>query len=229
MRPFLDRFILGIPRLYIKQYPYAWIVFIALWTWPPAALIFIFPLIIVIGLLMVQWQHSAWISTMRDEYAPNGGKFYVDHPPVPIKRAVRNISILLVAAVIIAFFLNSQIRLTPWQVFIIIVGFSLLYRNSLFFGAPATYVITASGIGVYFAPSNLDYRVFLKFNEISSIERCGYQKDKGWDCFARMRANDGLLFLPKNPNGLTKRIERLFIAPKDIEKFLEQLPYGYNR
>jgi hypothetical protein len=225
MKTFLDHFILGIPRLYIKQFPYAWIVFIALWTWPPN-LSSIFLLIILVGLLMVQWQHSAWISTMRNEYAPNGGKFYIDHPSIPIQRAVWNILMLIVAAGLAAFFLNKQIKLASWQVFVILVGFSLLYRNPLFFGAPTTYIITASGIGVYFAPSNLDYRVFLKFDEISRIERCGFQKDKGWDCFARERANDGLLVLPKNPNGLTKRIEKLFIAPKDIDKFLAQLPYG---
>ena len=225
MKSFLDRFILGIPRLYIKQFPYAWIVFIALWTWPPN-ISSIFLLIVLVGLLMAQWQHSAWISTTRNEYASNGGKFYIDRPPVPVQGAVRNILILLVAAGIVAFFLNSQIRLAPWQVFVIIVGFSLLYRNSLFFGAPTTYIITANGIAIYFAPGHLDYRLFLKFNEISRIERCGFQKDKGWDCFARARADDGLLFLPKNPKGLTKRIEKLFIAPKDVEKFLAQLPFG---
>ena len=35
MRPALDRFILGVPLLFIKQFPYAWIALIALWTWPP--------------------------------------------------------------------------------------------------------------------------------------------------------------------------------------------------
>jgi hypothetical protein len=228
VKSFLDRFILGIPRLYIKQFPYAWIVFIALWTWPPN-LSLIFLLIILLGLLMVQWQHSAWISTMRNEYAANGGKFYVDRPSVPFQRTLRNILILLAAAGAVAFFLNRQIGLASWQVFLIIVGFSLFYRNPMFFGAPTTYIVTASGIAIYFAPTNLDYRLFVKFEEISRIERCGFQKDKGWDCFARMRTEDGLLLVPKNPNGLTKRIEKLFIAPRDIDKFLAQLPYEYNR
>jgi hypothetical protein len=229
MKSFLDRFILGIPRLYIKQFPYAWIVFIVLWTYPPPAIIFIFPSIILLALFMLQWQYSAWLSTLRAEHAPTGGKFYVDRPPIPVQRAVKNISILFVAAGAVAFFLNQQIGLEPWQVFLIIVGFSLFYRNSTFFGAPTTYVITASGIAIHFAPGHLDYRLFLKFSEINRIERCGYQKDKGWDCFARVYATDGLLLLPKNPNGLTKRIEKLFIAPGDIEKFQEQLPYGYGR
>ncbi|MBV5337105.1 MAG: hypothetical protein J0653_03790, partial [Deltaproteobacteria bacterium] len=167
MKTFLDRFILGIPRLYIKQFPYAWIVFIALWTWTPSVIVFIFPSIILLGLFMLQWQHSAWLSTLRAEHAPTGGKFYVDRPPVPIQRAVKNISILLALSGIVAFFVNEQIGLEPWQMFLIIVGFSLLYRNYTFFGAPTTYVITASGIAVYFAPGHLDYRVFLKFSEIS--------------------------------------------------------------
>ena len=165
---------------------------------------------------------------MQSKYASNDGKFYIDRPPVPLQKAVRNILILLMAAGMAAFFLNSQIGLASWQVFMIIVGFSLLYRNPLFFGAPTTYIITASGIAIYFAPSNLDYRLFLKFDEISRFERCGYQKDKGWDCFARVHANDGLLLIPKNPNGFTKRTEKLFIAPKDIDKFREQLPYGFD-
>jgi hypothetical protein len=228
MKPFLDRFILGIPRLYIKQFPYAWIAFIALWTWPPN-LSSIFLLIILVGLLMLQWQYSAWVSTMRNEHASNDSKFYLDRPPVPMQRAVRNILILLAAAGLTAYFLNKQIGLTVWQVFLIIMGFSLLYRNSLFFGAPTTYIITASGIAIHFAPGHLDYRLFLKFDEISRVERCGFQKDKGWDCFARVRTDDGLLLLPKNPKGLTKRIEKLFIVPKDIDQFLAQLPYGYRR
>lgn len=228
MKSFLDRFILGIPHLYIKQFPYAWIVFIALWTWPPN-LSSIFLLIILIGLFMLHWQYSAWVSTLRNEYAPRDGKFYIDRPPVPIQRAVRNILILLMAAGITAFFMNGQFGLTVWQFFLIIVGFSLLYRNSLFFGAPTPYVITASWIGVHFAPGHLDYRLFLKFDEISHIERCVYQKDKGRDCFARIQyAKDGSLFIPKSPNGFTKRTWKLFIIPKDIEKFQEQLPYGYK-
>lgn len=223
MRTFLNRFILEIPLLYIKQFPYAWIAFIAFWVWPPDVS-WVFLLVVLIGLLMVVWRHSAWLSTLRKEYASGDAKFYVDRPRVPLRRAVQNISILLVLAGGISFFLNKQIGLTAWQVFLIITGFSLLYRDSLFFGALTTYVITDGGIGLYFAPGHLDYRLFIKFNEIGRVERCGYQKDKGWDCFARIPSQDGLLLLPKNPNGLTKRMEKLFIVPENIEKFLAQLP-----
>jgi hypothetical protein len=72
MKTFLNRFILGIPRLYIKQYPYAWIVFIGLWAWPPAAIIFAFLFIILLGFFMLEWRHSAWLSTVREEHASRG-------------------------------------------------------------------------------------------------------------------------------------------------------------
>jgi hypothetical protein len=39
---------------------------------------------------------------------------------------------------------------------------------------------------------------------------------------------DGLLLVPKDINGFSKRMERLFIAPQNIEQFVEQLPYGYK-
>ncbi len=228
MKSLLNRFILGIPRLYIKQFPYAWIVFIALWTWPPNFTV-IFLLVVLIGFSILQWQYSAWISSLRNEYARNDGKFHVDRPPVPIQRAVQNITILFIAAGLVSYFLSKQVRLPAVQLFILIVGFSLFYRNYLFFGAPTTYVITASGIAVHFAPGHLDYRPFLRFDEISRIERCAFQKDKGWGCFARVPyGKDGLLLIPKNPKGFTKRMERLFIIPKDIDKFQEQLPYGFR-
>jgi hypothetical protein len=228
MKAFLDHFILGIPRLYLKQYPYAWIVFIALWAWPPSLIVFIFPAIILLGFFMLHWHTSAWLSTLRADHVGADGKFYVDRPSVLFQRAVKNIFILIAAAGGISFFLNQQIGLEPWQVFLMVVGFSLLYRDSTFFGAPTTYVITSAGIAIYFAPGNIDYRLFLKFSEIDRIERCGYQKDKGWNCFARTRAADGLLLIPKNPNGFTKLIEKLFIAPKDIDQFRAHLPYGFN-
>ncbi len=178
---------------------------------------------------MVQWRYSAWMSTVRNEYAPKGEKFYVDRPPVPLLRAVKNILILFVASGLVSYFLSGQIGLSAWQFFILMVGFSLFYRNFLFFGAPTTYIITASGIAIYFAPGHLDYRPFLKFDEIDRIERCEYQKDQGWDCFARLPfGKDGLLLTPKNPKGFTKRMKKLFIIPKDIDKFQEQLPYGYK-
>jgi hypothetical protein len=228
MKQALDRFILAIPVLFIKQFPYAWIAAVTLWSWPPF-FSGIFLAIILIGLLMLRWQSSAWISNLQREYAFKEGKFHVDQPPFPWIDSVRKILILLAGAALLAWLLNGQFGLSFWQIFLIIVGFTLLYRDTQFFGAPTTYVITDQGIGIHFTPGHIDYRLFLPFKEISRIEKSKYQKDNDWDAFVRTKdTQDGLLMTPKNPNGFTKRIEKLFISPNDREKFLEQLPHGYR-
>ena len=229
MHPTLDRFILNIPRLFLKQFPYAWFPLTVLWTWPPNISL-VFLAVIVIGLLCLRWQFAAWMAYMRREHAGQDGKFYVDRPAVPWGRAVRNIAILLAGSGLVASFLNGQLGLTFWQFFLIIVLFMLTYRDSQFFGAQTTYIITATGIAVYYAPGHLDYRLFFTFKEISRIEQTRFQKDKGWDYFARTReiGTEGLLLVPKDIHGFSKRMQRLFIVPGNIEKFLEQLPYGYR-
>ena len=228
MRPFLERFILNIPRLFIKQFPYAWFPLVALWSWPPNFSI-IFLLIILLGLSILRWQAAAWISHMRREHAGAEGKFYVDRPAVPWGRTVRNTSILIVGSGLVAFILKGQFGLTFWQLLLILIGFTLSYRDAQFFGATVIYIITATGIAVYFAPGHLDYRLFFTFKEIARIERTSFKKDSNWDLFARTQdSSDGLLLVPKDINGFSKRMKRLFIVPQDIDAFLEQLPYGYK-
>jgi len=229
MNPTLDRFILNIPRLFLKQYPYAWFPLVILWTWPPTISL-IFLAVIVIGLLSLRWQYVAWIAHMRDEHAGKDGKFHMDAPAVPWGRAVQNIAILLAGGWLVASFLKGPLGLAFWQLFFIFVGFTLTYQDFRFFGFPTVYIITATGIAVYFAPGHLDYRLFFTFKEIARIERTHFQKDKNWDFFARTRnvGADGLLLIPKDVKGLTKRIEKLFIAPGNIDKFVEQLPFGYK-
>ena len=224
MREGLDHFILAIPVLFIKQFPYAWIAAITFWSWPPTFSV-VFLVIILIGLLALRWQSRAWISNLQREHAFKDGKFYVDQPPVSWMDSARKILILMAGAAFLAWLLNGQFGLSFWQIFLIIVGFTILYRDTQFFGASTTYVITDQGIGIHFDPGHIDYRLFLGFKEISRIEKSKYQKDNNWDAFVRHRNTQaGLLMISKNPNGFTKRIEKLFIAPNDMEKFLEQLP-----
>ena len=229
MNPTLDRFILNIPRLFLKQYPYAWFPLVVLWDWPPN-LSLIFLAVIVIGLISIQCQYAAWMSHMRREHAGKDGKFYVDRPAIPWGRTVRNIAILVTVSGVIAVLLNGQLGITSWQFFFIVTGFMLTYQDYRFFGASTTYIITATGIAVYFAPGHLDYRLFFTFKEIARIERIQFKKDQNWDFFGRTRevGADGLLLVPKDIKGFSKRMEKLFIAPQDIDKFVEQLPYGYK-
>jgi hypothetical protein len=110
-----------------------------------------------------------------------------------------------------------------------LTGFCIFYQDTRFFGAAVTYVVTATGIAIRFVPGHIDYRLFLSFREISRIEKTTYQTDRNWDFFARARdTKEGLLMTPKNPNGFTRRIEKLFIAPQDQERFLAELPHGYR-
>ena len=227
MSPLLDRFILSFPVLFLKQYPYAWIAFVTLWPRSPALASF-FVLIILVGLLSLRWQTAAWISHIQREHAGKDGKFYVDQPPVPWQRSVRNIAVLTGASLLAAFLLKGQFGLGFWQILIMLVGFNIFYQDTRFSGAAVTYIITATGIAIRFVPGPIDYRLFLSFREISRIEKSSYQKDRNWDSFAHIRdTKDGLLMTPKNPNGFTRRIEKLFIAPRDRERFLAELPHGY--
>ena len=228
MKPFLDRFILGFPVLFLKQYPYAWIAIVALWPKSPSLAV-LFVGIVVLGLLSLRWQTAAWISHIRREHAGKDGKFYVDQPPVTWQNAARNIAVLIIGSALGAYVLKGQFGLSFWQLLIMLVGFSMFYQDTRFFGAAVTYIITATGVAIRFVPGHIDYRLFLPFREISRIEKSTYQKERDWDLFARFRdTKEGLLMTPKNPNGFTKRVDKLFIAPQDREKFLEELPHGYG-
>lgn len=223
----LDRFILGFPVLFLKQYPYGWIAIVALWPKSPSVAS-LFLGIVLLGLLSLRWQSAAWISHIRREHAGKDGKFYVDQPSVAWQTTARNIAFLIAGSILGASLLRDQFGLSFWQILIMLVGFSIFYQDTRFFGAAVTYIITATGIAIRFVPGHIDYRLFLPFREISRIERSTYQKDKNWDLFARAQdTKEGLLMMPKNPNGFTKRVEKLFIAPQDRERFLAELPHGY--
>lgn len=229
MKPFLDRFILGFPVLFLKQYPYAWIAVVVLWPYSPW-LAAVFLAIIAIGILSLRWQHAAWISHLRRQHAGQNGKFYIDEPPIPWRNTLRNIAIAIALSIVVAFILRGQFGLTFWQFFIMATAFNISYRDTRFFGASATYIITATGIGIRLVPSHIDYRLFLPFREISRIERGEYRKSLDTDIFARtQQAQDGLLLIPKDPNGFSKQIDKLFIAPGNVDAFVEQLPYGFGK
>ncbi|MGE5373833.1 MAG: hypothetical protein ACM3XO_02170 [Bacteroidota bacterium] len=228
MKPFLDRFILGFPVLFLKQYPYAWIAFVALWPRSPSIAV-VFLAVVVIGILSLRWQAAAWVSQMRTEHAGVDGKFYVDRPPLPWQMVVRNVALLLLGGAAFAFLLQDRLGLTFWQLYIMVVGFALFYQDNRFFGAEVTYIVVAEGIAIRFVPGHLEYRLFLQFKEISRIEKAMYQESREVDLIARTRQGcDGLLLTPRDPRGFTRQIDKLFIVPGDVEKFVEQLPFGFG-
>lgn len=229
MKQFFDRFILGFPVLFLKQYPYAWIAVVALWPSSPSGAM-LFLAVIVVGILSLVWQRAAWISEMKRQHAGENGKFHIDEPPIPWAQTARNIAILLAVSLGIAFLLQGQFGLRFWQYFIMAVGFGLFYQDTKFFGAAVTYIITATGIGIRYVPGHLDYRLFLTFREISRIQRMEYNKRDDTTLFARTQdPKDGLLLTPKDPDGFSKRIDKLFIVPGNVDAFVAQLPYGFGK
>ena len=229
MNQALNRFILWFPVLFLKQYPYAWIAVVALWPYSPS-IAALFLAVVIVGILSLRWQSAAWISRMKFQHAGDDGKFYVDQPPIPWHEAVRKIALLVIGAAVLAFLLQGQLGLGFRQFFFIIVGFTLFYQDARFFGPAVTYVITATGIGIRFVPGHLDYNLFLPFREISRIERKVHKKESSIDLFARTgNAQEGLLLVPKDPDGFTRRIDKIFIVPANIEEFVKQLPYGFGQ
>ena len=215
MRQTLDRFILGLPVLFLKQYPYAWIGFVALWPHSPS-MAMVFLAVVMIGVISLRWQAVAWISQMRSEHAPDGGKFYVDQPPVPWRMAAQKIGLLIAGGALVAYLLQGRLGLSFWQFFFIVAGFPIFYQDVRFFGASVTYIITASGIGIRFVPGHLGYQLFLPFREIRQVERktYQYQERSDTDVFARTRDEaDGLLLLPKDPHGFHEKRGKAVYCP----------------
>lgn len=224
MRAFLDRFILGFPVLFLKQYPYAWIAVVVFWQRAPS-IAGLFLAVIAIGILSLRWQASAWISQMRREHAPTGGTFHIDRPPVPLPRTLRNILFVLAGSSLAAFLLKERIGLSFVQIFIMLTALYITYQDARVFGAAVTYIATSKGIAVRCVPGHIDFRLFLRFDEIRSIERTRYEPESGWDILARTReTQNGLLVTPKDPNGFSRRIGKVFLVPQDMEGFLAQLP-----
>ena len=189
IRQMLNNIILHFPTLFIKQYPYAWIAAIALWTWPPN-ISAVFLLIVVIGIFSLRWREAAWISEIRRQHAPKNETFYIDRIPVPIERAVRNIAILIAGGGLLAWFLDGLFNLTFWQTFIMLVGFFLFYVDTRFFGAVSIYIVTGGGIAIYFVPGHTDYRIFIRFNEMGQIVRMNRieKQPESWSALSRVHA-----------------------------------------
>src|ERR1051325_7047615 len=109
MKLFLDRLILGFPILFLKQYPYAWILCVILAPRAPSFAAF-FLVVVLLGILLPRWQSAAWIAEMRRRYAGSDGKFYVDQPPLSWQRTTRNMILLILGSIFIAYLLKGPLQ-----------------------------------------------------------------------------------------------------------------------
>jgi hypothetical protein len=227
MKHSLNKFILYFPVLFIKQYPYAWIAALVLWTWPPI-ISGAFLLIVAIGMFSLRWREAAWMSELRRKYAPKNETFHVDRPHIPVERAVRNIAILVAVGGLAAWLIGERFGLTYLQSFLMIVGFTLFYVDTRFFGAVAVYVITGGGIAIYFVPGHTDYRIFIRFNEMGQIARVDNleKPPASWTVCARVRAvKSGILLVPRYTKGFTKLLDNeILLTPTNVDEFLKHVP-----
>lgn len=227
MKQILDRFILNIPTLFIKQYPYAWIAAIALWSWPLNISAVLF-LIVAFGVFSLNWREAAWIAETRRQHAPKNETYYVDRLSIPLPRAVRNLAILTAVSAATAWTLGGRLNLTQWQAFIMIFGFGLFYLDTLFFGAVTVYIVTGGGIAIYYIPGHTDYRIFIRFKEMDGVVRLRRieRLPESWTLFSRARtATSGVLLQPRDARGFSRFLDGdVLLTPTNVDEFLKHVP-----
>ena len=222
----LESFILGVPYLFLKKIPYAWVGVVFFWGWPPV-ISGILLAIVLVGLLMMLWQARAWESRIIRENSEGAAKAFIDRPHVARRFQLRNLALLLVGSGLVGWVLNGKIGISGLQWFLLLAGFMLLYKDALLFGAGATYIITDQGIGIRLVPGHVDYRLFFKFHEIWQAVRMKVPEriPLRWDVLTPLKnPKEGVLLKSAQREGFSKTIQsELLVVPTDREKFLEEL------
>jgi hypothetical protein len=222
---FLNNFILGIPYLFLKKIPYAWMAAVFFWSWPPTLSV-IFLGIVLLGLLMMFWQERAWRRKIRHEYQQDETEPYIDRPHLPRLIQLRNVVLLFAVCGLLSWLLNEKLGFSGWQWFAILTGTMLLYKDSRLLGMPTTYLITDQGIGIRLV-SGVDYRLFFKYGEIAFAKKTEIPKKipLTWEVLAPAKfAREGVLISPASQDGFSKQFRGdLLLTPADLDAFLEQL------
>jgi hypothetical protein len=224
-------FILDTPYLFLKKIPYSWLFAVAFWSWPPI-LSGILLGIVALGLGMMALQERVWRDMVRREFQPAGEPPYLVCPKPSWLSRLRNVLILLAGSALLAWPLAVRLGLTFIQWFFILVGFLLLYRDNLILGRPLTLIVTASGIAIRYIPGHVDYRIFIRFDEIRAVQLLSRPEPVPlhWTVIAPTNgAAEGLLLKPVNPKGFSPSLEEIFIVPGDAQAFLQHLPANFCR
>lgn len=224
----LENFILAVPYLFLKKIPYAWLALVILWVWPPVLFSWILIAILLIGLLMMDWQRRAWEAKLIREHHKGPGKPLIDRPKMPLHLQLRNLGWLALGSGLVAWLLQGQFELSFWQWFSLFVGFMLLYMDHRLLGTTTVYILADQGIGIRCAPGHVDYRLFFSYDEIWRARRVEVPKEKPhrWSQVTPMRQqSEGLLLIPKNRDGFTRHINgEILLAPSDLDTFLAHFP-----
>ncbi len=222
----LEQFILDVPYLFLKKIPYAWVGVAAFWTWPPLAS-GVLMLLVLLGLGMMAGQERAWQNKIRREYHSSPSNPYIDRPHMARKYQLLNLVLVLAASALLGWLLHGRLGLSGPQWALLLAGVMLLYKDSYLFGASTTYMITDQGLGVRYVPGHVDYRLFFRFHEIRRAEfmQTPERIPRRWDILVPKRyPKEGVLLYAVQPEGFSKQIQsEVFLAPADIEKFMEAL------
>lgn len=227
MRAF-ENFILEIPYLFLKKIPYAWLAVIFFWVWPPVLFSWILIGIVVLGLLMMDWQRRAWETRLIREHHAGPEKPFIDRPKMSLNTQLRNLILLALGSGLAAWIFRGQFELGFWQWFFLLAGFMLLYMDHRLLGATTVYILTDQGIGIRFAPGHIDYRLFFSYWEIWRAQ-CIQVPEKipvRWSqATPTRRPGEGILLTPRNRDGFTRQIKsEMLLAPSDLETFLGHFP-----
>jgi hypothetical protein len=222
----LEHFLLEIPYLFLKKIPYAWVGVAAFWTWPPVAS-GVLMLLVLLGLVMMAGQERAWQNKIRREYHTGPSIPYLDRPHAPRAGQAINLVLVLAASAILGWLLQGRFGLSGPQWALLLAGVMLLYKDAYLFGASTTYMITDQGVGVRWVPGHVDYRLFFRFHEIRQAVRMQTPEriPRRWDLLVPKRyPKEGVMLHAVQPEGFSKQIQsEVFLAPTDIEKFMEAL------
>lgn len=225
---FFENFILGIPYLFLKKVPYAWLALIVLWIWPPVLFSWILIAIMIIGLLMMDWQRRAWEAKLIREHHSGPEQPYIDRPKMPLMLQMRNLALMALGSGLVAAIFQGQFELSFGQWFFLFAGFMLLYMDHRLLGATTVYILTDQGIGIRFAPGHVDYRLFFTYDEIWRAQPVQVPKKKParWSQVTPMKQQEkGVLLTPRNRDGFTRQINgEMLLAPTDIDAFLARFP-----
>lgn len=222
---FVENLVLETPYLFLKKIPYAWILAVAFWAWPPIVSGVLIG-IIALGLLLMFLQQRFWEAKIGRDFQKEGHP-YRDHPRAPLGYQLRNLALVLAGSALAGYLLGGRLDLTSVQWFLLCAGLMLLYKDALIFGSSAVYLVTPRGIAARFVPGHVDYRLFFRYNEMDRIVRVhnGDELPKNLDVLSPMHGwKDGVLLMAKHPDGFSSEIRHVLLTPADTDAFMSQLP-----
>jgi hypothetical protein len=222
----LDQIILGIPHLFIKKIPYAWVGVVFLWNWHPMVSV-ILMMIVVVGTLGLIWQEKAWQRKIISEKHSGTNPIVMDRPHMPRQMQIRNAVLVLIASAILGWLFNGRVDISGIEWFLLLAGFMFLYKDTKLFGAGVTYLITDKGLGIRFIPGHVDYRLFFEYREIRQAERITVPKQLPayWETLVpRKGVKEGILLHSNRNDGFSKQIlGEILISPTDPDGFLAHM------